>query len=165
MDGNNNQAAAKNDLQSAEANASAEVATSDAITAEESGGLYTGTGRVDPSSDKKAKGKGIFKKGGPISIILVTLALTGTLMLGGQASQPFALVNNLLQNYNSSSYSTTARINTLIRKAVKKTGGEKTKNTPELEIHSSKPVLKLRLMLMVILNLCNTKINPVKSSK
>ena len=133
MDGNNNQAAAKNDLQSAEANASAEVATSDAITAEESGGLYTGTGRVDPSSDKKAKSKGIFKKGGPISIILVTLALTGTLMLGGQASQPFALVNNLLQNYNSSSYSTTARINTLIRKAVKKTGGEKTKNTPELE--------------------------------
>lgn len=133
MDGNNNQAAAKNDLQSAEANASAEVATSDAITAEESGGLYTGTGRVDPSSEKKARGKGIFKKGGPISIILVTLALTGTLMLGGQASQPFALVNNLLQNYNSSSYSTTARINTLIRKAVKKTGGEKTKNTPELE--------------------------------
>ena len=123
----------KKDLQSAEASAAnAEINSSDAYTTEETGGYYTGTGRSD-NSTSKAKSKGIFKKGGPISIILVTLALTGTLMLGGQASQPFALVNNLLQNYNSSSYSTTARINTLIRKAVKKTGGEKTKNTPELE--------------------------------
>ena len=85
----------KKDLQSAEASAAnAEINSSDAYTTEETGGHYTGTGRSDDSKGK-TKGKGILKKGGPISIILVTLALTSTLMLGGQASQPFALVNKL----------------------------------------------------------------------
>ncbi len=90
------------------------------------------TGRGEEQKGKgKGKGKGIFSKKGPITLILILTLTMGGLTLGGQAMQPFALVSNIIQNFDSASYSTTARLRTTLSAGLK--GGSKVKLSNELE--------------------------------
>lgn len=78
----------------------------------------------DEKSNKKG---GFFKKRGPIlSIMLLLLGVGGT-MFFATASQPFALVNNMLQNHDVASFSTDLRFKTTLRSMMK----NKTIKVPE----------------------------------
>ena len=74
--------------------------------------------------------KGFFKSKGPIGAVISTILLVSGFMLGGQAMRPFALVGNLLQNFDTASFSSTARLKTIIRSALK---SGNTKITPQIK--------------------------------
>lgn len=104
--------------------------STEGITGGETGGYYVGSGR--PAENQTKNKKGILKKGGPIGLIIAAILIVGAMFMGGQSFQAFSLVNNIMSNYGSSSYSTTVRLANTLYKAVSKTG-KKVKLTPELE--------------------------------
>ena len=93
-------------------NASNEGDTSGFSAGEEergAGGLYTGTGR-DDGKEKKGKGKGFFRQKGPAWFIGLFL-LGGGLMGGAQLFQPFSLIEQFRETFNSMQTSTNLRSN------------------------------------------------------
>ena len=72
-------------------------------------GLYTGTGR-DDGKEKKGKGKGFFRQKGPAWFIGLFL-LGGGLMGGAQLFQPFSLIEQFRETFNSMQTSTNLRSN------------------------------------------------------
>ncbi len=72
-------------------------------------GFYTGTGRELISVKGKGKGKSFLKSKGPIGLIIALIMGCGGLMAGTQFFQPFALVENLRELYNSMHVSTNKR--------------------------------------------------------
>ena len=67
-------------------------------------GLYTGVGRTD---EKKAKGKGFFKRKGPMGLILGLIVGGGGLMMGSQSLMPMAIEEMIIEKFNSIGISTT----------------------------------------------------------
>lgn len=87
--------------------------------------------KTDSTKGKKKGGFGLAaKKSGPMGLIIALILILGGLTLGAQTSQPFALVSNMLQNFDSASYSTNARLNTTIKGMLK---GKKVKASKELK--------------------------------
>lgn len=68
---------------------------------EEAGGLYTGVGRKIKPKVKPTGFKGVVKKGGPIYAILFTIFLGGGLLTGAQLFQPFSLLAQFQETFNS----------------------------------------------------------------
>lgn len=69
---------------------------------EQAGGLYSGSGKSEAKSDGKKKGiKGKVIKGGPIAAILVAVLGVGGIMGGAQMFQPFSLVAQFTESFNS----------------------------------------------------------------
>lgn len=86
--------------------------------------------KVTGKSKEKAKGKGGIKKKAATIALFVSLLGGGVgFSFLGQAMQPFALANNLIQNFNRSSFSMNNRITTTLRSVLK----NKDKATPELK--------------------------------
>lgn len=81
------------------------------------GGFYSGSGKPNKASDggNNRKGKGFLKKGGPIAgivgLILGVMALVG----GSQVFQPFSLLAQFQETFNSMHVSTSQRSNVLVR--------------------------------------------------
>ena len=77
--------------------------------------------KVTGKNKDKGKGKGAIKKKVATAAIITSLLGGGVgFSFFGQMMQPFALVNNLIQNFNVSSYSTHARLRTTLRSMLKK---------------------------------------------
>lgn len=86
--------------------------------------------KVTGKSKEKAKGKGGVKKKAATIALFVSLLGGGIgFSFLGQAMQPFALANNLIQNFNRSSFSMNNRITTTLRSVLKNND----KATPELK--------------------------------
>ena len=101
--------------------------------AEKMGGVVKPTNFLNKVTGKgkgKGKGKGSLKKKGAAAAIMISMfgGMMGFTFLG-QTMQPFAYVNNLIQNFNRGSYSMNARVYTTVRSVLK--DGKKV--TPELE--------------------------------
>lgn len=76
---------------------------------ESSDGFYSGTGK-EITEDSKATGlKGFAKKGGPLYTLLFLIVTVGSFFLGGQALQPFSLVAEFQEVFNSMHISAEAR--------------------------------------------------------
>ncbi len=73
---------------------------------------YTG-GQGSTSSDKKTKGKGIFKRKGAIGFIMALLLGGGGLMMGSQSLMPFSLAEQMRETFDSIKTSTEIRSNTM----------------------------------------------------
>ncbi len=91
------------------------------------GGLYragveSGAGRGETKRGTKGRFKGRFKKGGPITAIILSIFGFGGMMLGVQAFQPFAIVENLRESFNSMHISTERRSTTLLKRMLNSDG-------------------------------------------
>ncbi len=91
------------------------------------GGLYragveSGAGRGETKRGTKGRFKGRFKKGGPITAIILSIFGFGGMMLGVQAFQPFAIVENLRESFNSMHISAERRSATLLKRMLNSDG-------------------------------------------
>lgn len=64
-------------------------------------GFYTGSGKGDDSSNTSNKKKTLLKRGGPIFAIILSVFGIGGTMLGTQMFQPFSLVAQFEETFNS----------------------------------------------------------------
>ena len=81
------------------------------------GGFYSGNGKAAAVVGGKGKGKGkaFLKKGGPIGAIFGLIFGVGALMGGTQLFQPFSLLAQFQETFNSMHISASNRSNVLIR--------------------------------------------------
>ncbi len=84
------------------------------------GGLYSGSGKTSggvggKSGKSKKKTKGWFKKGGPIGLVIGLIVSVGGIVGGAQLLQPFSLVAQFQETFNSMHVSASKRSNALIR--------------------------------------------------
>ncbi len=91
------------------------------------GGLYRAgvegsSKRGDPKKGTKGRFKGRFRKGGPITAIILSIFGFGGMMLGAQAFQPFAIVENLRDSFNSMHVSTERRSAKLLKRMLDSDG-------------------------------------------
>lgn len=75
-------------------------------------GLYTGSGK---DGEKKGKFRGIFKRKGPIALIIGLIFGAGGLIGGSQLLQPFSMVEQLRETFNSMQTSTNMRSGSFLR--------------------------------------------------
>lgn len=106
-------------LRAAEDGASAGAVTADGGVAganeAETRGFYRGTGRQQGGGDKKKKAKGFLKGKGPMGLILGLILGVGGVMGGAQMFQPFSLVEQFRETFNSMQTSVSTRSNTFFR--------------------------------------------------
>ena len=76
---------------------------------EDSGGFYSGSGNESDGKPKATGFWGIAKKGGPVYVIAFLVFVLGSFFLGGQALQPFSLVSEFQEVFNSMHISAEAR--------------------------------------------------------
>lgn len=78
-------------------------AMEDAKEAEDNtGGFYSGSGKdAEESGSNSTKSKGIFKRGGPVFTILFVIFIGSGLMSGTQMFQPFSLLAQFEETFNS----------------------------------------------------------------
>ncbi len=74
-------------------------------------GLYTGSGKTEG----KGKGKGFLKGKGPIGLIIGLILGVGGVMGGAQMFQPFSLLEQFRETFNSMQTSANMRSNVLVR--------------------------------------------------
>ena len=82
------------------------------------GGFYSGTGKSSDSKSGrggKSKGKGFLKKGTPAVAIISLMVGVGALIGGSQALQPFSLVAQFRETFNSMHTSTNMRSSRFFR--------------------------------------------------
>ena len=82
------------------------------------GGFYSGTGKSSDSKSGrggKSKGKGLLKKGTPAAAIISLVIGVGALIGGSQALQPFSLVAQFRETFNSMHTSANTRSNVFFR--------------------------------------------------
>lgn len=117
---------------------SAEQAAADADLNGNEGGLYNarknensaggGLYRAGIGNDsgrggmKRGMFRGRFKKSGPITAIILSIFGFGGMMLGVQAFQPFAIVENLRESFNSMHISTERRSTKLLKRMLNSEG-------------------------------------------
>lgn len=75
-------------------------------------GLYTGSGK---NGEKKGKFNGIFRRKGPIALIIGLIFGAGGLITGSQLLQPFSMVEQLRETFNSMQTSTKMRSGSFLR--------------------------------------------------
>ena len=75
-----------------------------------------------PSSNSKGtgKGKGFFKKGGPVAAILGLMLGAGALIGGSQALMPFSLLSQFQETFDTINVSTSRRSDVMLRKQLAK---------------------------------------------
>lgn len=76
----------------------------------EAGGLYTGSGR-EQNIQGSGKVKGFFKRKGPIALIIGLIFGVGGIMGGAQLFQPFSLIEQFRETFNSMQVSANMRSN------------------------------------------------------
>jgi len=76
----------------------------------EAGGLYTGSGR-EQNIQGSGKAKGFFKRKGPIALIIGLIFGVGGIMGGAQLFQPFSLIEQFRETFNSMQVSANMRSN------------------------------------------------------
>ena len=87
------------------------------------GGLYTGGGKDgDNKKETKGKGKGFFKRKGPMALIMSLVLGGGGMMMGSQSLMPMAIEEMIIEKFNSIGISTTmasdAWLNTQLNQGV-----------------------------------------------
>lgn len=84
---------------------------------ESAGGLYSGDGKTSVLGDRdgKRKGKFFLKRRAPIIAIFLMISGIGVSMLGVQLFQPFSLVEQFREQFNSMHVSANARSNAFFR--------------------------------------------------
>jgi hypothetical protein len=88
------------------------------------GGLYTGGGKDgDNKKETKGKGKGFFKRKGPMALIMSLVLGGGGMMMGSQSLMPMAIEEMIIEKFNSIGISTTmasdAWLNTQLNQGVR----------------------------------------------
>lgn len=81
----------------------------------ETGGFYRGAGRQTGGGDKKKKAKGFLKGKGPMGLILGLILGVGGVMGGAQVFQPFSLVEQFRETFNSMQTSVSTRSNSMLK--------------------------------------------------
>lgn len=76
----------------------------------EAGGLYTGSGR-EQNIQGSGKAKGFFKRKGPMALIIGLIFGVGGIMGGAQLFQPFSLIEQFRETFNSMQVSANMRSN------------------------------------------------------
>ena len=84
------------------------------------GGLYSGSGKTSggvggKSGKGKKKSRGWFKKGGPVGLIIGLIVGVGGIMSGSQLFQPFSLVAQFQETFNSMQVSANTRSSRFFR--------------------------------------------------
>ena len=92
-----------------------------ASSEERADGLFTGAGR-DKKDKKGKKKKGFLKRKGPMGLILALVLGAGGMMGGMQLLQPFSLVAQFQETFNSMHTSTKLRSNSFLRYQMKNSG-------------------------------------------
>ena len=92
-----------------------------ASSEERADGLFTGAGR-DRKDKKGKKKKGFLKRKGPMGLILALVLGAGGMMGGMQLLQPFSLVAQFQETFNSMHTSTKLRSNSFLRYQMKNSG-------------------------------------------
>ena len=85
---------------------------------EDVGGLYAGTGKkakAESSKNGKGRAKGWLKSGGPMGLILGLILGIGGIMGGSQLLQPFSLLAQFQETFNSMHTSANIRSNVFLR--------------------------------------------------
>ena len=77
--------------------------------------LYTGSGRDSGGDRKKGRVKGILKKKGPVAFIIGLIFGVGGLVGGAQLMQPFSLIEQFRETFNSMQTSTRVRSGSFMR--------------------------------------------------
>ena len=90
---------------------------------EAANGFYRSSGRGEKKKGKgKGKGKGLLKRKGPMGLIIGLILGTGGLLGGAQLFQPFSLIEQFRETFNSMHVSASTRSNALLRYQMDGTG-------------------------------------------
>lgn len=101
---------------------------------ESSGGFYSGFGKKRDAKRMRGKGKGFLKKQGPVITIFMMIFGVGGLIGGAQLFQPFSLVEQFRETFNSMQTSANARSNVFFKMQM---DSERVKNPIKARIFSS----------------------------
>ncbi len=86
---------------------------------ENAGGYYSGSEfkytKNKETNKARVRGGGFFKRKGPVAFILMLVCGAGGIMAGGQLMQPFSLVEQFRESFNSMQISTRTRANSMLR--------------------------------------------------